>query len=83
MSWITQPSGNCMLKPSVAFWNVVVVAVVLSSVSLDWLVNCCPCCCALIIVKLEAKRMTAIDAVNNFAIAGETNNGKGLLIIRV
>ena len=71
-----------MLKPSVAFWNVVVVAVVLFPISPGWLVNCSPCC-ALIIVKLEAKRITAIAAVKAFAIAGKTNNGKELLIIQL
>lgn len=44
-----------------------------------WLVNCC--CCALIITKLEAKRMKAMANVNPIADLDETDNGEDLFLV--
>jgi hypothetical protein len=53
-------------------------AVLLLSISPGWLVN--SCCCALIIVKLEAKRIIAMTTVSPVIVAGDTNNGEDFLI---
>src|SRR5919106_3758978 len=40
----------------------------------------CTCCCALMIVKLEAKRIIAMTTVSPVVITGDTNNGEDLPI---
>ena len=41
----------------------------------------CTCCCALIIVKLEAKIIKVIVAVNVIVIVGEADTGEDILIM--
>ncbi len=75
MSWITQSAGSFTLKLSFEFSNVGLCGID------DWPV--CGSCCALVTVKLEVKKMTAIVTakVSVIVLDGETRISKGRLIM--